>query len=62
MAGGNLFFVLTVLATLGFYYRVELAQAVFLIVAPMSLVGGLSLRAARRMQNGGTGAATSTGG
>ena len=40
-------FALTTLAVTGFYYRFEFAQAVFLIAFPMSLVGLLSLRAAR---------------
>jgi hypothetical protein len=39
---------LTVLAVLGFWYRVEFAQAVLLIMAPMALVFALTLRAARR--------------
>ncbi len=43
------FFVLTILAMLGFYYGVELAQAVFLLVAPMTVVGAMSLRTARRI-------------
>lgn len=38
---------LTSLAMLGFYYRLEFAQAVFLLAAPMSLVGALSLNTAR---------------
>jgi hypothetical protein len=46
MAAG--FFTLTVLAVLGFWYRVEFAQAVLLIMAPMALVFALTLRAARR--------------
>ena len=33
---GLAFFVLTVLAMLGFYYGIEFAQAVFLLMAPMS--------------------------
>ncbi|MEL7459536.1 MAG: component of SufBCD complex [Pseudomonadota bacterium] len=41
--------VLTTLAILGFVYWVELAQAIFLLAFPMSLVGLLSLRAARAM-------------
>ncbi len=45
-------FGLTVLAVLGFYYNVEFAQALFLIMAPISVVGALSLRAARRVQDG----------
>lgn len=42
-------FFLTILATLGFYYRIEFAQAVFLIAAPMAVVGVLTLREARRL-------------
>jgi hypothetical protein len=42
------FFVLTVLVLLGFAYGIEFAQAVLLMLAPMSLVLALSLRAARR--------------
>ncbi|MBL3551287.1 component of SufBCD complex [Rhodovulum sulfidophilum] len=40
-------FVLTMLAVLGFGYRVEFCQAVFLLVAPMTLVGLWSVRTAR---------------
>ncbi len=38
---------LTALAILGFWYWLEFAQAVFLLAFPMSIVGLLSLRAAR---------------
>lgn len=48
------FFLLSVLAALGFWYAVELAQAVFLIVAPLSLVGLLSTHNARLIQTRGT--------
>lgn len=53
-AAGNfliafVFFVLTVLVLLGFLYKVEFAQAVFLMMCPMSLVGALNLRSARRI-------------
>ncbi|MFV2052775.1 component of SufBCD complex [Aliiroseovarius sp. YM-037] len=41
------FFVLTSLALLGFHYRVEFAQAVFLLLFPMSFVAMLSLQTAR---------------
>lgn len=41
--------VLTVLALLGFVYRVEFAQAVFLIVFPMTFVALLSIRTAHRI-------------
>lgn len=43
------FFVLTVLVLLGFLYEVEFAQAVFLMMCPMSLVGALNLRSARQI-------------
>lgn len=42
-------FLLSGLLVLGFYYRVEFAQAVFLLVFPMCLVGLLSLGTARRI-------------
>lgn len=42
-------FVLTALLLLGFVYRVEFCQAVFLIALPMSVVGLLSLRTAGRI-------------
>ncbi|WP_323768455.1 component of SufBCD complex [Marinovum sp.] len=42
-------FLLSGLAVLGFFYWVEFAQAVFLLVFPMSLVGLLSLSTARRI-------------
>ena len=44
---GLVCFFLTGLAGLGFIYRVELAQAVFLIAFPLSIVGGMSLSMAR---------------
>lgn len=40
-------FMLTCLGLLGFVYWVEFAQALFLLMAPMTLVGLLSLNAAR---------------
>jgi hypothetical protein len=43
-------FVLTALATLAFWYGVELAQALVLIALPMTLVGAMSLGAARRIE------------
>lgn len=46
---GFVCFGLTSLAVLGFVYGVEFAQALFLIFAPISLVGLLSLRTARRV-------------
>lgn len=47
MAVGS--FVLTMLVVLGFGYGVEFAQAVFLLMMPMSLVFALSIRTARRI-------------
>jgi hypothetical protein len=38
---------LTSLALLGFWYGIEIAQAVFLLAGPMTLVGALSIRSAR---------------
>ncbi|MGB3146212.1 MAG: component of SufBCD complex [Paracoccaceae bacterium] len=43
-------FFLTVLAILGFFYGVELCQAVFLLALPLTFVGLLSVRAARRIR------------
>lgn len=43
-------FVLTGLALLGFVYRVEFAQALFLLGFPMSIVGALNLSTARLIQ------------
>jgi len=40
-------FLLTVLGVLGFYYWIEFAQALFLLLLPMSFVGLLSLSTAR---------------
>jgi hypothetical protein len=42
-------FVLTVLVVLGFIYNVEFAQAVFLLLAPMGIVGALSLSTAQHI-------------
>lgn len=44
---GFVCFALTTLALLGFYYKVELAQAVFLMALPLSIVGAVSLSTAR---------------
>lgn len=41
---------LSALAVLGFWYRVEFAQAVFLMAFPLSVVGFFSIRAARRIR------------
>ncbi len=48
---GLVMFIITSLAILGFYYWVEIAQAVFLLVFPMALVGLLSLSTARLIQD-----------
>lgn len=42
--------ILTSLALLGFWYRIEFAQALLCLMLPMALVGGLSLRTARRIE------------
>ncbi|MGY6409881.1 MAG: component of SufBCD complex [Alkalilacustris sp.] len=42
-------FGLTVLGMLGFVYGLQLGQAVFLLALPATAVGGLGLRAARRL-------------
>lgn len=42
-------FFVTVLVLLGFVYGVEFAQAVFLLLAPMGLVGTITLSAARHI-------------
>jgi hypothetical protein len=42
-------FVFTVLVVLGFVYRIEFAQAVFLLLAPMAIVGALSLSTAQHL-------------
>ncbi|MGV6804594.1 MAG: component of SufBCD complex [Ruegeria sp.] len=38
------------LATLGFYYKVEFAQAVFLLLFPMSIVALINITVARRLR------------
>lgn len=43
------FFAATSLALLGFLYRIEFAQAIFLLLLPTVLVGWVTLRAARRV-------------
>lgn len=43
-------FILSGLAVLGFYYRIEFAQALFLLGFPMSVVGLLSLSTARLIE------------
>ncbi|WP_323007776.1 component of SufBCD complex [Pseudorhodobacter sp.] len=42
-------FMITALVILGFVYRVEFAQAVFLLLAPLAIVGALSLATAQRI-------------
>jgi len=44
---------LTSLALLGFWYGIEFAQAVFLLMAPMSIVTTLSLSTARKIRAAG---------
>ncbi len=44
---GFVFFILTTLATLGFFYDNEFAQAVFLLAFPVTIVGALSVHTAR---------------
>lgn len=44
-------FVLTSLALLGFVYRVEFCQAVFLLAMPLSIVALMSLSTARRIRD-----------
>lgn len=48
---GGIAFVLTILAVTGFYYGVEFAQAVFLLVLPMSFVGAMRIRLAYRIEH-----------
>ena len=45
-------FVLTALVTLGFIYDVEFAQALVFILAPMLMLGGLSVRTAAMIEAG----------
>lgn len=42
-------FLITILVLLGFLYHIEFAQAVFLLAAPMTIVGALSLKTARKI-------------
>lgn len=44
-------FVITGLAILGFYYGVEFSQAVFMLLAPMCVVGLLTISAARLIRD-----------
>lgn len=50
---GIISFVLTALATLGWFYDVEFAQALFLLAFPMSIVGFLSVRTAFKLERTG---------
>lgn len=43
-------FLLTMLGTLGFWYGIEFAQALFCLVTPMTLVAVLTLRAGQRIE------------
>jgi hypothetical protein len=47
---GFAFFLLSALTILGFWYRIEMAQAIFLLVAPLTLVFLLTVRAARKIR------------
>jgi hypothetical protein len=44
---------ITTIGITAFYYDVEFAQAVFFMVAPMTVLGALSVRTARRIQRSG---------
>ncbi|MDN5786989.1 component of SufBCD complex [Pseudorhodobacter sp.] len=48
---GIVAFLFTVLVVLGIFYRVEFAQAIFLLMAPLGLVGLLSLSTAQHISN-----------
>ena len=50
LASGFACFILTATFMLGFYYRIEFAQAVFLLAMPMSLVALLSFWSARKIR------------
>ena len=50
---GLAFFLLTVLMILGFWYKIEIAQAVVLIAAPMSLVAFSSIHNAQEIKSSG---------
>jgi hypothetical protein len=43
--------ILTTLAISAFHYDVEFAQAVFLLLAPMTLIGAISVRTARKIRS-----------
>jgi len=46
---GFVAFILTALAMMGFYYRLELAQGLFVLVAPLCLIGLINLRLALQL-------------
>jgi hypothetical protein len=48
-AMGVLTFLLTILATLAIWYRIELAQAVLFLAVPMTIVGLISVASARAL-------------
>lgn len=47
-------FAVTTLAILGFFYRIELCQALFLLLAPLGIVAALSIRTAAGIRRDGT--------
>jgi hypothetical protein len=58
MLVAGLFFMLTVLGTLAIYYKIEFAQAVLLLMVPMTILSLMSLRTARLIEDSdGSGAA-----
>lgn len=48
---GAVFFALTMLGLLGFLYHLEFAQAVFLMMCPMTIVGTLTIGCARKISD-----------
>lgn len=44
---GILFFALSTLAGLGFIYKIEMAQAIFLLAFPISIIGAISVSTSR---------------
>jgi hypothetical protein len=51
-------FVLVMLGMLGFYYDIEIAQAIFCFALPMMIVGAISLRTASKIEASGAQGAT----
>ncbi len=49
---GGICFIITTLVILGFWYNVEFAQAVLLLLVPVSILGLLSLRTSRKIVAG----------